>query len=176
MIFKPLQRDTIYSGRVFQVDKIKMQLPDGSTRYYDLVNHPSAVVIVPLDDAGNILFVHQYRVGADMELMELPAGLLNEGEDPAEAALRETGEEIGMGIGKLLLLGNFYSSPGYSSERLHIYLATGLFPAPLVQDDDEFLQVEAIPALKAMQMARTGEIQDAKTLAALLMAEPHFPS
>lgn len=174
MNFKPMRRETIYEGRVFHVEKVQMQLPTGEIRAYDLVNHPSAVVIVPQDADGNILFVRQYRVGAGGELLELPAGLLKDGEDPTEAAAREMQEETGMGAGKMMRLGNFYSSPGYSSEYMHIYLATSLYPAPLEQDDDEFIQLEAIPAAKALQMARDGEIRDAKTLAALLLAESNL--
>lgn len=171
MNFKTMNQETIYTGRVFRVEKVQTQLPTGEIRAYDLIDHPSAVAIVPLDSAGNILFVRQYRVGAGEELLELPAGLLKDGEDPDPAASRELREETGMAAGKMTHLGNFYSSPGYSSEYMHIYLATGLYPAPLDQDDDEFIQVEAIPAVKALEMARGGKIRDAKTLAALLLAE-----
>lgn len=171
MNFKAMKRDTHYNGRVFRVEKVHMQLPTGEIRAYDLVNHPSAVTIVPLDSAGNILFVRQYRVGAGEELLELPAGLLNEGEDPDPAASRELREETGMAAEKMARIGAFYSSPGYSSEYLYIYLATGLYPAPLEQDDDEFIQVESVPAAKALEMARTSTIRDAKTLASLFLAE-----
>lgn len=163
MNFKTMKRETKYNGRVFDIEKVHMQLPTGEVRAYDLVNHPSAVTIVPLDAAGNILFVCQYRVGAEEELLELPAGLFNDGEDPDPAAARELREETGMAAENLTRIGAFYSSPGYSSEYLYIYLATGLYPAPLKQDDDEFIQLESIPAAKALEMARGGEIRDAKT-------------
>lgn len=175
MNFKTLQRETTFSGRVFNLEHVRMQLPNGEIRSYDLVNHKSAVTIVPIDGAGNILFVRQYRVGPDRELLELPAGVLNEGEDPGETAAREVREEIGMAAGNMRALGSFFMSPGYSSEYMHIFLATDLYSAPLEQDDDEFLQLEIIPATKALQMARSGEIQDGKTLAALLMAESFLP-
>lgn len=171
MNFKAMKRETKYTGRVFDIEKVHMQLPSGEVRAYDLVNHPSAVTIVPLDAAGNILFVRQYRIGAEEELLELPAGLFKDGEDPDPAAARELREETGMAAEHLTRIGAFYSSPGYSSEYLYIYLATGLYPAPLEQDDDEFIQLEAIPAAKALEMARAGEIRDAKTLAALFLAE-----
>jgi len=175
MNFKTLQREIIFSGRIFNLEHVQMQLPNGTVHSYDLVNHKAAVTIVPIDAAGDILFVRQYRVGADQELLELPAGVLNEGEDPAETAAREVREEIGMAAGNMRALGSFFMSPGYSSEYMHIYLATELYPAPLEQDDDEFLQLEAIPAAKVLQMARSGEIHDGKTLAALLMAEAYLP-
>lgn len=171
MNFKAIKRETKYTGRVFNIEKVHMQLPTGEVRAYDLVNHPSAVTIVPLDAVGNILFVRQYRVGAEEELLELPAGLFKDGENPDPAAARELREETGMAAEHLTRIGAFYSSPGYSSEYLYIYLATGLYPAPLEQDDDEFIQLEAIPTAKALEMARSGEIRDAKTLAALFLAE-----
>lgn len=175
MNFKLLQRERIFTGRIFNVEQVRMQLPNGKTHSYDLINHPGAVTIVPVDANGNILFVRQYRVGADQELLELPAGVLKDEEPPVDAAAREVREETGMAAGKIHLLGNCFLAPGYSSEYMHIFLATELYPAPLQQDEDEFLRLEAIPTAKALQMARSSELRDGKTLAALLMAEPHLP-
>ena len=171
MPFTTLNREIIYHGRAFNVEIVKMQLPDGKIRAYDLVEHKGAVTIVPVDDAGNILFVRQYRVGADQELLELPAGLLNQDEPHAEAAAREVREETGMAARQMTLLGDFYPAPGYSSEHMHVYLAPGLHPDPLDQDDDEFLELVSIPAAEAVNMARRGEIRDGKSLAALMMVE-----
>lgn len=174
MNFRPLQRQSIYRSHVFDVEKVTMQLPDGKVRDYDLVKHAGAVTLVPLDSQGNILFVRQYRIGAEQELLELPAGLINYGEEAIVTAAREVREETGMAAGKLILIGNFYLAPGYSSEYMHVYLATDLYPAPLQQDDDEFLHLEAVPAEKALQMAHAAQIYDGKTLAALLLAQPHI--
>ena len=176
MSFVPLQTENIYAGHAFSVERILMQLPNGKTRFYDLVRHAGAITIVPLDADGNILFVRQYRLGAAAELLELPAGVLNEGEDPAEAAAREIREETGMAAAKLIHLGNFYLAPGYSSEFMHVYLATGLSSSPLEQNDDEFLQVVSLPAAEALQRAHNGQIPDGKTLAALFLAEPYLSS
>ena len=107
MNFTPQKREIIYSGRAFDVEIVTMQLPDGKICNYDLVQHRGAVTIVPVDQAGNILFVRQYRIGAAMELLELPAGVLNHAEPPAEAAAREVREETGMAAGKMDLLGDF---------------------------------------------------------------------
>lgn len=175
MNFKLMQRERIFTGKIFNVEQVQMQLPNGKTHSYDLVDHPGAVTIVPVDANGNILFVRQYRVGAEQELLELPAGVLKDEEPPADAAAREVREETGMAAKKMQLLGNCYLAPGYSSEYMHIFLATDLFSSPLQQDEDEFLQIEAIPAAKALQMARSGDLRDGKTLAAMLMAEPHLP-
>ena len=174
MNFTPQKREKIYSGRAFDVEIVTMQLPDGKIRNYDLVQHRGAVTIVPVDQAGNILFVRQYRLGAEMELLELPAGLLNPAEPPAEAAAREVREETGMAAGKMQLLGDFYMVPGYSTEHMFVYLATDLRPDPLDQDDDEFLELIAIPAAEAFRMAGSGEIHDGKSLAALMMVQSYL--
>lgn len=174
MNFKILEREKIYQGRAFNVERVQMRLPDGLVRPYDLVQHNGSVTVVPLDPEGNLLFVNQYRIGAGADLLELPAGVLEAGEDPAVCAAREIREETGMAAKNLLLLGDFYLAPGYSSEHMFIFMATGLYHDPLAHDADEFLQVQAVPAGKALEMARSGQFQDAKTLAALLLAEAHL--
>lgn len=171
MNFSILQRETIYQGRAFGVEKVQMRLPDGSIRPYDLVQHSGSVTIVPLDSNGNLLFVRQYRIGVGEELLELPAGVLNDSEDPQTCAAREIREETGMAAANLELLGDFYLAPGYSSEHMYIFLASGLYPSPLEQDADEFLQLVAIPASQALEMAQNGELRDAKSLAALMLAQ-----
>jgi ADP-ribose pyrophosphatase len=139
-----------------------------------VVEHLGAVTVVPLDEEGMIHFVRQFRVAAQVSLLELPAGVLHEGEDPLEGAAREVREETGQAAAEMVLLGTFYMVPGYSSEKMTVYLATGLRADPLPMDDDEFLQAERIPAQTALEMARSGQIQDGKTLAALLLAEKYF--
>lgn len=176
MKFSLLKREQVFTGRTFDVEIVTMQLPDGKVRTYDLVQHRGAVTIVPIDPAGNILFVRQYRIGAEQKLLELPAGLLNPDEPPAEAASREVREETGMAAVKLELLGDFYMVPGYSTEHMFVYLATGLHPDPLDQDDDEFLELVAIPASEAFHMASSGEIHDGKSLAALMMVQSYLHS
>ncbi|MEW6503700.1 MAG: NUDIX hydrolase [Chloroflexota bacterium] len=171
MNFAILQRETIYQGRAFEVEKVHLRLPDGTVRPYDLVQHSGSVTIVPLDAQGNILFVKQYRIGVGEALLELPAGVLNDGEDPQTCAAREIREETGLAAEKLELLGDFYLAPGYSSEHMYIFLASGLYPSPLEQDADEFLQLITIPASQALEMAQRGQLRDAKSLAALMLAQ-----
>ncbi|GIV63475.1 MAG: ADP-ribose pyrophosphatase [Bellilinea sp.] len=171
MNFAILQRETIYQGRAFEVEKVHLRLPDGTVRPYDLVQHSGSVTIVPLDAQGNILFVKQYRIGVGEALLELPAGVLNDGEDPQTCAAREIREETGLAAEKLELLGDFYLAPGYSSEHMYIFLASGLYPSPLEQDADEFLQLITIPASQALEMAQSGQLRDAKSLAALMLAQ-----
>ncbi|HMN14074.1 MAG TPA: NUDIX hydrolase [Bellilinea sp.] len=170
MAFKEKSRTQIYMGKAFNVEQVEMELPDGSSKVYDLVDHPNAVTILPVDDKQNVYFVRQFRLGSDTELLELPAGVLNDDEDPGEAALRELREETGM-AGTLTLIGTYYLAPGYSNEKMFAYLATDLYTAPLSQDADEFLQLVKIRADKVYEMALSNQIHDSKTLSALLLAK-----
>jgi ADP-ribose pyrophosphatase len=172
MDFTILNRKTIYEGRVFDVQKVLARLPDGREHEYDLVSHSGAVTLVPVDQDGNMWFVRQFRLGALQELLELPAGVMEKNESPEISAGRELREEIGMAAGELRELGQFYMAAGYSSEYMYIYLATGLHPSPLQQDEDEFLQVQAIPVKQVYEMVHANQIHDGKTLAALLLAQP----
>jgi ADP-ribose pyrophosphatase len=127
-----------------------------------------------VDADGNLLFVRQYRHAAGLDLLELPAGTLEVGEAPEACARREVREETGMAAGALEHLGQFYLAPGYSTENMHVYLATDLRPDPLQPDADEFLSVEKLSLEKALEMAHSGLLPDAKTLAALLLARPRL--
>jgi ADP-ribose pyrophosphatase len=170
MAFEVTNRNKVFSGKVFSVEQLTLALPGGKTHVYELLTHPGAVTIVPVDDDGNILFVSQYRVGVGKDLLELPAGTLSAGEKPLACAEREVREETGMAARTMQKIGEFYLAPGYSSEYQYIYLATGLYPAPLQGDEDEFLNLVKIPVDQVYQMAEAGELYDAKTLAALLLA------
>jgi len=128
------------------------------------------VVIIPIDENGKMLLVRQYRHATGGDLLELPAGTLDEDEDPEVCAAREIREETGKAAEKLTKLGEFYLAPGYSTEFMVVYLATGLSDNPLDADDDEFLSVETIPVAEAFERAERGEIPDAKSLAALFLA------
>lgn len=171
---KILDIEKIYKAHVFEVEKIKCELPDSRQRYYDLVRHGPAVVLVPVTEEGKILFVRQFRLGAEKELLELPAGMINEGEDPDPAAERELQEETGYESLNIIKLGGFYASAGYCSEYLNIYLARDLKWNPLPQDDDEFLSSIAMDIEEAYEAVDSGEIEDSKTIAALLMAQKYI--
>jgi ADP-ribose pyrophosphatase len=172
--YELLHSNTIFKGHAFSVELLLTRLPDGNQKVYELVRHREAVTLVPVDPAGQIYFVRQYRIGAGQALLELPAGVLEPGEDPASGGGREIREETGFAAGKLLKLGEFYLAPGYSSELMHVFLATDLYPAPLEADEDEFLEVETLPVQQVYEMLDTGLIKDGKTLAALLLARPHL--
>lgn len=174
MTHQPLYRETQYSGPIFDVAKVYVRLPNGRERDYDLVEHGDSVTIVPVDANGQVYFVSQYRVGADALLLELPAGVLEEGEDPLESARREIREEIGMDAREIISLGGFFLAPGYTDEYMTIFLARGLFSSPLEPDDDEFLNLVTMSVETAYQKAIAGEIEDGKTLAALFLAMPYL--
>jgi ADP-ribose pyrophosphatase len=172
MAFEIIRSERIYQGRVFGVRCDTVSLPNGKSVELDIVEHPGAVTMVPVDDQGNLWFVRQYRHAGGVELLELPAGSLEPGEPPEDCAYREVREEIGMAAGHIKKIGEFYMAPGYSTEFLQIYLATDLRPAPLPADDDEFLTVEAIPIRQVFAMVEAGQIHDCKTLASLYLARP----
>jgi len=174
MAFELVKSEIVYPGRAFTIRRDTMRLPDGREARLDIVEHIGSVVILPLDENGNILFVRQYRHAAGQELLELPAGTLDEDEEPVACAHREIREETGMAAGRLESLGGFYLAPGYSTEYMHVYLATALQYAPLEADADEFLSVERVPVTEVLAMCERGEIPDAKSLAAFLLARKHL--
>jgi ADP-ribose pyrophosphatase len=169
-----LHSETVYSGRAFKIRQDSLRLPNGNLVQIDVVDHRGSVTILPLDDQGQVWFIRQYRHPIEDYLLELPAGVAEAGEDPQTNAQRELREEIGMAAGRMQLLGSFFLAPGYSSELMHVFLASDLSPAPLPGDEDEILEIEKIPARQALKLAETGELHDSKSLIALYWARPHF--
>jgi ADP-ribose pyrophosphatase len=174
MSFELLKSETVFSGRAFSIRRDTLRLPDGRENSFDIVAHIGSVIILPLDANEQLFFVRQYRHAAGSELLELPAGTLDPEELPEDCAKREVREETGMSAGNLEHIGGFYLAPGYSTEYMHVYLATDLRHDPLKADDDEFLSVEKYPLKDAMAMFERGEIQDAKSIAAILLARKHL--
>jgi ADP-ribose pyrophosphatase len=170
MLPKVLNVETRYQGRAFEVRVEEVEIRPGKTLQLDIVQHANAVTILPLDADANVWFIRQYRHPAREYLLELPAGTLEPGEDPLPAANRELQEEIGMRAASLAEIASFYLAPGYSTELMHVFLATGLSPSALEQDEDEIITVEKIPAAQAAALARQGELRDSKSLAAVLLA------
>ena len=174
MPFELIRSETLLQGRAFKIRRDTLKTPDDKETKLEIIEHGGSVVIVPVDDEGNLLFVRQYRHAAGFDLLELPAGTRNGDEPYEDCAAREIREETGMAALKLEKVGDFFLAPGYSTEFMAVYLATGLSPAPLQADADEFLQLEKIPVRQAFQLAQEGKIIDAKTLAALFLARSHL--
>jgi len=174
MGYETKKSETVYLGKAFDVRRDQVLLPDGKETSFDVVVHPGAVTLIPVDAAGRVLFIRQYRYAVGEELLELPAGTLDDGEEPEVCAHREIREETGMSAARLDLIGEFFLVPGYSTEYMHIYLATDLKPDPLPGDEDEFITVEAISLEKIPDLISQGKIRDSKSLSALLLAEPHL--
>lgn len=172
MSFEVIKSNTVYQGRAFTVRHDQVRLPGGRLAQLDIVDHPGAVTLVPVDERGHILFVRQFRYAVQQDLLELPAGTLEQGESPENCALREVREETGMSASQVRKLGEFFLAPGYSTEYMHIYLLTGLKPEPLEGDEDEFISVEPLSIEQAFQLVRSGVIRDAKSISALFLAQP----
>ena len=166
-----VERELIGKRVTLRVERVVLQ--DGTETTRDVVRHPNSVVIVPLEDDGNVVMVRQYRKAASRELLECPAGVMERDEPLIDAARRELREETGLDATSLVEIGNFFAAPGSMTERLYSFLATGLFANPLAPDDDERITLERVPFAEAVRMARAGELNDAKTLASLLLAAPH---
>ncbi len=165
-----LSRKTLMQLHAFDVERVHFRLPDGRERDYDLVQHANAVTILPVDDLGKVHLVRQYRIGAEREMLELPAGVMDPGEQPEVTAHRELREEIGKDCGEMIRLGGFYMAAGYSSEYMHVFLALSLKDSPLDHDDDEFLTQVVLPLSEVMEMAQDGRLADGKSLSTLLLA------
>ncbi len=165
-----LSRQTLMQLHAFDVERVHFRLPDGRERDYDLVQHVNAVTILPVDEQGKVHLVRQYRIGAEQELLELPAGVMDPGEEPEITARRELREEIGKDCGEMIRLGGFYMAAGYSTEYMHVFLALNLKDSPLDQDDDEFLTTVKVPLGELMEMVQDGRLADGKSLSTLLLA------
>ncbi|MCE9644361.1 MAG: NUDIX hydrolase [Chloroflexi bacterium] len=174
MPFEFIRSETLLKGRAFLIRRDTLKTPDGRETKFDIIEHGGSVILVPVDKDGNLLFVRQYRHAAGKDLLELPAGTLEDGEDPALCAAREIREETGFAADQIEKIGDFYLAPGYSTEFMHVFLARELKYDPLDADDDEFLSVETVSFTEAIQMAERGEMPDAKSLAALLLARPYL--
>lgn len=172
MPFEFIRSEVLLQGRAFKIRRDTLKTPDGREAKYEIIEHGGSVVIVPIDDDGNLLFVRQYRHAAGLDLLELPAGTRDLEEPYEECAAREIREETGMEAGTLQRVGDFYLAPGYSSEFMAVFLATDLKENPLPGDDDEFLQIQKIPLKEVDALFARGDVPDAKSLAAWLLAKP----
>lgn len=161
----------VYSGRIVDLVVDEVELPDGRHSQREVVRHPGAVGILAIDDAGCIVMLRQYRYAVGEVLLEVPAGKLEPGEDPAACATRELAEEVGLAADRWTQLTSYYSSPGFCDERIHLYLAEGLRETtPPSVDDEEFVEPVRVPVEEALTMVGDGRIRNAIAVIAVLEA------
>lgn len=170
-----LESRRIYTGRVLNLDVDRVRFPDGSVGELEMIRHSGASAVVPFlsDPAGEdpqLLLIKQYRYAANGFLYELPAGRLDPGEDPLECARRELREETGCSADTVEYLFTMYTTPGFTDERIHLYMATGLTHGETGHEADEFLTLEPVLLSRALEMIRDGVIQDGKTALGILYA------
>ena len=165
----------VYTGRIVSLDVDVVRYPDGSTGELEMIRHPGASAVVPFlsDPAGDdpqVLLIRQYRYASGGYMLEVPAGRLDAGEDPKHCAARELKEETGCTADQVEYLTTIYTTPGFTDERIHLFMATGLTAGETKHEADEFLELQPTPLSQALDKIRTGEIQDGKTVVALLFA------
>lgn len=163
-----LSSSTVYRGRLFDVELDELRMPNGVIARRENIRHPGAVCMIPVTDAGQLLLVTQYRHSAARRLLEIPAGTLEPGEDPREAAIRELQEEVGMYPGGVEALGGLFVAPGYTTEYIHIFVCTQLGPSALAADEDEDLDVHPTAVAEALAAIDRGDICDAKSIVGIL--------
>ena len=165
----------VYSGRIINVDLDTVQFPGGSTGELEMVRHPGAAAVIPFlsdphGDDPEILLIKQYRYAADEFIYEIPAGKLDTGEDPRVCAERELREETGCTAERIEHLYTFFTTPGFTDERIHAFMATGLTRGETAHEQDEFMSFETVRLARALELIRTGELKDAKSALAILYA------
>ena len=165
----------VYSGKTISIDLDTVRFPNGKSGELEMVRHPGASAIVPFlsDPAGDdpqLLLLKQYRYAADGYLYEIPAGKLDAGEDPAVCAARELLEETGCSAERLEHLTTIYTTPGFTDEKIHLYMATGLTAGETAHEEHEFITIENVTLSRALEMIEQGEIRDGKTVCALMFA------
>ncbi len=172
LVEKTIKKQVVFEGKILRVRQDEASLPDGKPCTREVVEHPGAVCVLCIKE-GKAFFVRQFRYAIGEESLELPAGKLDRGEAPKDAALRELEEETGVKASRADLLFAMYPSPGYTNEVIYVFSAEVKEEAGSHPDEGEFLCVERIPIEKAYTMIEDGRIKDAKTIAALLFFKAH---
>lgn len=166
-----LASERIYEGRLINLRVDQIRTAAGVESVREIVEHPGAIALIALDEAGRVLLVKQYRHAVRAVTLEIPAGILEPGEEPAAAAQRELREETGYRAERLERLGGIHTAPGFSTEYIHFFLATRLVPDRLAMDDDEVIDLLRLPLGDAIDLIHTGQIDDSKTVGGLLLAQ-----
>jgi ADP-ribose pyrophosphatase len=164
-------RDILFEGLVVDLEQMDVRIGEKGWHTYQVVRHPGGVAVLPLQSDGTVTLIRQLRPAVDSVMLELPAGRLFPGEEPAACGRRELAEETGLIAGNLVPLGFIYPSPGVFDEMIHLFLATDLIQADASQEDYEDIECVRVTFAEALVMARDGRISDGKTIAALFRAE-----
>jgi ADP-ribose pyrophosphatase len=166
-----------YTGRIISLDVDEVRFPDGSTGHLEMIRHPGASAVVPILGRANgpeadplVVLIRQYRYAAEGYLYEVPAGRLDPGETPADCALRELAEETGYRASRVEPLLTIFTTPGFTDEKIHLFVATGLTEGASAREAHEFLELKPTRLSVAIRMVEAGEIQDSKTALALFLA------
>lgn len=167
---KIVHKTRVFEGRIINLRVDEVTLPNGSTATREVVEHPGAVAVVPVRSDGSVIMVKQYRHPAAKIMLEIPAGKLDVNENPDICAVRELEEETGYKAGNIQKLAAVYTTPGFTNEIIHIYMATDLKETKQNTDEDEFIDIEYYSPIQLKELAKAGEIDDAKTLLGLFMA------
>lgn len=167
----PISDDVAWTGKIFNINRIRTRLPNGKIATRDVVRHPGAVAIVALTDEGRICLVRQYRAALGRVTVEIPAGKLSPGEDPLDAANRELLEETGLVAERVAYLTTIATAVGYCDELIHIYMATGISMAQSSPDADEFINVDLVELPELVDAVLDGKIEDAKTVVGALICD-----
>lgn len=162
-------RKTLFQGKIIKLHVDRLACSDNAFKNFELVEHPGAVAVLPIRDDGKLMLIKQYRHAIQKILIEVPAGCLERGEKIKDCAQRELREEIGFSAKTFILLGNYFSTPGFSTEVIHIYVAKGLKKDPLICDDDEGIDLFPTTLKEALKLLENNKIYDLKTVAAILM-------
>lgn len=167
---RTVRSERVYEGKIINLRVDTVELPSGRKTKREIVEHEACTAIVAIDSENNVLLVRQYRKAAEKMLLEIPAGGIEPGEKPLDGARRELEEETGFSAEKWEELSGFYTSPGFTTEYMYLYLATELKPLKRAADDDENIELVRVPLKEAYELITSGEVCDAKSIAGLLMA------
>jgi ADP-ribose pyrophosphatase len=165
---KTMKTEKIYEGKILNLRIDTVELPDKKYSKREIVEHPGAVAILPLTDDNDVILVKQYRKAIEKEILEIPAGKLEIGEEPRETAIRELKEETGYTAKKMEYLLEFYTSPGFSNEKLYLFIATGLVEGEAEPDRDEYIEITKLKLDDLLNMISKGDILDCKTIVGAL--------
>lgn len=166
--------ESIYKGHVVHLLREGVDMPDGRSVDFEVVRHAPATAILAIDDQERVIFVHQFRHAIGGQIWEVPAGIMEEGEEPLTCARRELREETGFSADEWIALGKMYTAPGFCDEIIYLFLARGLTAGSQNLDHNEFLQPHAIPMTEVRRMVAAGEIDDSKSIVALYRAAEHL--